>query len=47
VKEVNLSKSQYIKELQPQPTTSKDALGDEPSIDIPIAVGIFFGILQK
>jgi hypothetical protein len=32
VKEVDLGKSQYLKEPQPQPTTSKDIEGDEPNL---------------
>jgi hypothetical protein len=47
VKEVDLGKSQYIKDLQPQPTTSKDAKGDEPSIDSVTVVRKFVGFLEK
>jgi hypothetical protein len=47
MKEVDLGKSQYIKELQPQHTTSKDAEGDEPSIDILTVVRKFVGVLEK
>jgi hypothetical protein len=47
VKGVDLGKSQYIKQLQPQPTTSTDVEGDGPNIDILIAVLNSFGNLQK
>jgi hypothetical protein len=47
VKEVDLGKSQYVKELQPQATISKDIEGDGHNIDIPMAVGKCFVSLQK
>jgi hypothetical protein len=47
VKEADLGKSHRLKELQQQPTTSKDDEGDEHNIDIPVVVGKFFDTLQK